>query len=110
RRILEAQGFVTKDLGLAQGLATDVPEDATVVLVLGPSQPFLPAEIEALDRYAKRGGHLLLALDPEAGVDHTELAKIAGLAWHKTLLANDKVHVRRRFNDADRTVLATHQY
>ena len=110
RRVLEAQGFVIKDLGLAQGLATDVPEDATVVLVLGPSQPFLPAEIASLERYAKRGGHLLLALDPEPGVDHTELAKIAGLSWRKTLLANDKVHVRRRFNDSDRTVLATHQY
>lgn len=110
RRVLEAQGFVVKDLGLAQGLATDVPEDATMVLVLGPAQPFLPAEIESLDRYAKRGGHLLLALDPEAGVDHTDLAKIAGLSWRTTLLANDKVHVRRRFNESDRTVLATHQY
>jgi len=110
RQILEAQSFAIKDLGLAQGLATDVPDDASVVLVLGPTQPFLPAEIEALERYAKRGGHLLLALDPEAGVDFSELAKIAGLSWRSTLLANDRVHVRRRFNDSDRTVLATSQY
>ena len=110
RQILEAQSFAIKDLGLAQGLATDVPDDASVVLVLGPTQPFLPAEIEALERYAKRGGHLLLALDPEAGIDFSELAKIAGLSWRSTLLANDRVHVRRRFNDSDRTVLATSQY
>ena len=110
RQILEAQSFAIKDLGLAQGLATDVPDDASIVLVLGPTQPLLPAEIEALERYAKRGGHLLLALDPEAGIDHSELARIAGLSWHKTLLANDRVHVRKRFNDSDRTVLATHQY
>lgn len=110
RQILEAQSFAVRDLGLAEGLGTDVPKDASVVLVLGPSQPFLPAEIEALERYAKRGGHLLLALDPEANIDLNPLAKIAGLSTEPVLLANDRVHVRKRFNDSDRTVLATHQY
>lgn len=110
RQILSAQSFAVKDLGLADGLGTDVPDDATVVLVLGPRQPFLEAEIQALERYAKRGGHLLLALDPEADIDLSPLAAIAGLSWEPTILANDKVHVRRRFNDSDRTLLATHQY
>jgi hypothetical protein len=66
RTLLQKQNFTLKDLGLAQGLANDVPDDADVVLVLGPSDPFGPEEISALQRYADRGGHLLIALDPDA--------------------------------------------
>jgi len=64
--LLQKQNFVLKDLGLAQGLGNEVPDDADVVLILGPSEPFSPEEIAALQRYADRGGHLLIALDPDA--------------------------------------------
>ena len=66
KMLLGKQNYATKNLGLTQGLATDVPDDADVVMVLGPSQPFSPEELAALDRYAKRGGKLFMALDPEA--------------------------------------------
>ncbi|MEP7049761.1 MAG: Gldg family protein [Pseudomonadota bacterium] len=66
KTILQKQNFTVKDLGLAQGLASEVPDDADVVLVLGPADPFAPEEINALQRYADRGGHLLIALDPDA--------------------------------------------
>src|SRR6185503_4538109 len=69
RRLFESQNVTIKDLGLAQGLGTDVPTDATFVAVLGPSQPLLPEEVATLKRYGERGGHLLLALDPDAKVD-----------------------------------------
>jgi hypothetical protein len=66
RTLLQKQNFTLKDLGLAQGLGSDVPDDADVVLILGPSDPFGPEEISALGRYADRGGHLFIALDPDA--------------------------------------------
>ncbi len=66
RTLLQKQNFTLKDLGLAQGLANEVPDDADVVLVLGPSDPFGTEEISALQRYADRGGHLFIALDPDA--------------------------------------------
>jgi ABC-type uncharacterized transport system len=66
RTLLQKQNFTLKDLGLAQGLASEVPDDADVVLILGPSDPFGPEEISALGRYADRGGHLFIALDPDA--------------------------------------------
>ncbi len=66
RTLLQKQNFTLKDLGLAQGLANEVPDDADVVLVLGPSDPFGVEEINALQRYADRGGHLFIALDPDA--------------------------------------------
>jgi hypothetical protein len=66
KTLLGKQNYNVKDLGLSQGLATDVPDDADVLMVLGPTQPFAPEELAAVDRYAKRGGKLLLALDPDA--------------------------------------------
>jgi hypothetical protein len=64
RQLVESQNYRIKDLGLAQGLASEIPDDATAVMVLGPTQPFAPEEIGALKRYLDRNGHLLLALDP----------------------------------------------
>jgi len=66
RLLLQRQNYVVKNLGLSQGLASDVPKDADLVLILGPSQPFAPEEVASLQRYVKRGGHVLMALDPGA--------------------------------------------
>jgi hypothetical protein len=66
RTLLQKQNFTVKDLGLAQGLANDVPDDADVVLILGPADPFGPEEIASLQRYADRGGHLFISLEPDA--------------------------------------------
>ncbi len=66
RLLLQRQNYLVKNLGLSEGLASNVPEDADLVVILGPSQPFAPEEIASLERYVKRGGHLLMALDPDA--------------------------------------------
>jgi hypothetical protein len=110
RKLFESQNYTVKDLGLAQGLGSEIPKDATIVTVLGPSRPFLPGEVATLKKYAEGGGHLLLALDPDAKVDLDPLAEIAGLSYDPTVLANEKVHLRRRFNDSDRTILVTNRF
>jgi hypothetical protein len=66
RQLLQRQNLTLKDLGLAQGLASEVPDDADVVLVLGPSEPFAAEELSTLQRYADRGGHLFIAFEPDA--------------------------------------------
>jgi hypothetical protein len=109
-KLLESQNYVVKDLGLAQGLGNEIPKDATIVAVLGPARPFLPGEVATLKKYADGGGHLLLALDPDPKVDLDPLAEIAGLTFSPTILANDKEHLRRRFNDSDRTILVTNRF
>ncbi len=63
RKLLETQNFRVQDLGTSQGLSREVPEDADVVFVLGPREPFAAEEVLTLEKYAKSGGHLLLALD-----------------------------------------------
>lgn len=64
--LLQKQNVTIKDLGLSQGLGSEVPNDADAVAILGPSEAFAPEEIATLQRFADRGGHLLLALDPES--------------------------------------------
>ena len=66
RQLLQRQNLTLKDLGLGQGLASEVPDDADVVLVLGPSEPFAAEELSTLQRYADRGGHLFIAFEPDA--------------------------------------------
>jgi len=42
----------------------DVPDDADVVAILGPTQAFTETELDALAGYLDRGGRLLVCLDP----------------------------------------------
>lgn len=66
REFLEQLNFQIKDLGLAEGFARQVPEDATVVFVLGPTEPFAAEELTSLQQYARKGGHLFIALDSDS--------------------------------------------
>lgn len=66
KMLLQKQNVTVKDLGLAQGLGSEVPNDADAVVVLGPSEGFSPEELASLQRFADKGGHLLLALDPDS--------------------------------------------
>jgi ABC-type uncharacterized transport system involved in gliding motility auxiliary subunit len=47
----------------------DVPDDADVVVIAGPTRPFLPEEHAALERYLERGGALMVMIDPMAKTD-----------------------------------------
>lgn len=112
RKLCESQNYVVKDLGVGQGLGGDVPSDAFLVAVLGPSKPFLAEETSALKRYADRGGKLFLALDPNAKVDLGPLAETVGLTWQQVVLATDdpRHQVARRRDVSDRANLATNRF
>jgi ABC-type uncharacterized transport system len=138
QEILRSQNYQIRSLGLGQGLGREVPDDAELVVVLGPTEPFAPEELEALKRFGDRGGHLLLALDadsvtnelpvmagqtekaavPPSGVPTPtvaekgldDLARLAGLDYSSVLLANDSHHVRRRANNSDRALLISNRF
>lgn len=55
--------YEVRFLSLAE--AGQVPEDASVVVICGPQADLLPTELLALDAYVRRGGSLLVLLDPE---------------------------------------------
>jgi len=106
--ILRIAGFKLKPLGFKEGLGGGVPDDAELVVVLGPTQPFLPEEEEALAAYARRdGSRLLLGLDPDSEAELTPLFEALGLTYEArgTPLCHMKAHRRLHFNKSDRTLL-----
>ena len=107
QELLRAQNDEVRPLGAAQGLASDVPRDAGAVLVLGPTSPFLREEVEALGRYLRGGGRLLVALDPESGSQFDALLQPLGVKFIPTPLANDRVYLARTHQPSDRGQLVT---
>jgi hypothetical protein len=110
RELLTQQGYNTRTLGAAEGLAADVPSDAGIVLVVGPQKPMLPEESAALNRYLDRGGRMFIALDPEAGLTEDELLKPMGVKYVPTMLASDVAYGRRSNQLSDRGNIATGSY
>ena len=49
--------------------AGEIPDDADVVIIAGPTQKFQPLEQRALERYLEGGGALLVAVDPRANTN-----------------------------------------
>jgi hypothetical protein len=107
RQVLTDQNFEPRDLGLAQGLATDVPADAGMVLILGPRKPFDPTEIAALNRYIDKNGRLFVALDPDSGVTLDELLAPVSLKFNPVTLANDKLYLPVTYQDSDKINIGT---
>jgi hypothetical protein len=111
KELLTDQNYQPKELGIAQGLATDVPNDAGIVLILGPRKPFLKEETDALLRYVdNRKGRLLIALDPEGGDVVPELLADLSLKYVPTTLANDTAYLNRTGQKADRVAIMTASY
>jgi hypothetical protein len=105
--MLVDQGFQPKDLGLAEGLGTEVPNDASIVLIVGPRKNFMKEETAALLRYLDRKGRLLIALDPDGGVNMEDLLGPLALKYNPVTLADDKFFVNRTYQRADRINIAT---
>jgi ABC-type uncharacterized transport system involved in gliding motility auxiliary subunit len=58
--MLENNRYLVKTMVL--NLNAKIPEDADVVVIVGPMQKFLDYEIQGLEEYLKRGGSLFVAL------------------------------------------------
>ena len=59
-RLLELNFEIFDDLAVAEG----IPKDASLVVALGPKQPFTTAESDSLANYLASGGSGLFLLDP----------------------------------------------
>lgn len=107
RDLITSQNQEVRNLGAAEGLASEVPGDAGAVLIIGPTSRFLPEEMAALRRYFERGGRLGVALDPEPRLDFKELLSPMGLEFVSTTLANDQAFVRRNNQASDQGIILT---
>jgi hypothetical protein len=109
RKRLGDVGYDTKNLGLID-LARGVPDDATVVLVLGPMQPLQTAETEALDRYLAKGGRVLYALDPQGEASLGMLEGRLGVRFDRGVITDDRSFLPQRGSLADRRFALTTQF
>jgi ABC-type uncharacterized transport system involved in gliding motility auxiliary subunit len=62
---LGRDNYAVEPLVLAQ--QQDVPADATVLVIAGPSTDLLAPEVDALRRYLARGGKVMAMIDPPDG-------------------------------------------
>ena len=102
--------YQVSDLGVQNGLGRAVPDDAALVVVLGPRRPFLEPELEALDRYLAGGGSALFALEPETGFRLGPLEQRLGVKFHDEPLADDVEHLQQRGNLSDRRLIVTDRF
>ena len=78
QRLGEINYSVKDSLFLAR--TREVPADCRVLVVAGPTSPFLETEVDAVRRYLERGGAALFLLDPPYRVGLEELAAEWGIA------------------------------
>ncbi|MDE2907262.1 MAG: Gldg family protein [Acidobacteriota bacterium] len=78
RDALGRDNFRVESVVLAQ--TGEVPADATVMVVAGPSTDLLPAEADLLRAYLEGGGKLLLMLDPPDTEDDPPQPNLTALA------------------------------
>lgn len=109
RELLGLMNLTPKELGLAEGLAVEVPEDAGVVFIVGPKEPFLPEEIASLNAFMDRGGSLFIALEPD-GEPLNDLLAPLGLKRAEGRLATEQVVLRRSGDKLDRINLVSNRY
>ena len=109
REIFQQQGYTVRQLGAAEGLASDVPKDASIVVIVGPTKEFLPEEAASLQRYFERGGRIFIALDPESGDEHALLQPL-GVKYVTTTLCNDVAMARKTNQITDRQNIVTATY
>jgi len=110
KSLLKNLNYRVERLGLTQGLGSEIPHDASMVFVVGPREPFFPAELASLRAYLERGGHLLICADPEHAEKAQSVLEIVGVAMQSSPLANDRYFVRQRSNESDHFFLFSNSY
>lgn len=108
--VLKRLNLKTQTLGLTSGLGSAVPEGASAVLIVGPSEKFMPEEVATLLAYARKGGKLLLMLDPDVDVGLSPLLEGLGVEALPGTVVSSTQHMRRNFNQSDRGIIFTNRY
>lgn len=118
RTALVDMGFRVKTLGAQQGLGEKVPDDASVVMVLGPVRQFHEAEVNALQAYLDAGGSVLIALPPKLELDGRppvddpidRLLEGLGVRRGNGILASERNILARTNNKEDRFNTVTNSF
>ncbi len=110
RKVLRALNYKVEELNLADGSAVAIPEDASMVVILGAESAFLPEELKALDAYRRLGGSLLIGMEP-GGADLSEVLGPIGIGFDGSVtLANDSKFVPATYRPIDRANIISNKF
>jgi hypothetical protein len=109
KRDLEDLNFRVETLGVTEGSAVAVPDDAALVVIAAPMIPLFEEEENTLIRYLDAGGAILLLLDPGAA-QVPRVMEYLGLEAGTFPVANESAHIVYTGGIADRILVATNRY
>jgi hypothetical protein len=108
--VLKRLNLKTQTLGVSNGLGSAVPDEASAVLIVGPTEKFLPEEVATLLAYARKGGKLFLMLDPDLDLGLEPLLAGLGVELLPGTVASESQHMARAHNESDRGIIVTNRY
>lgn len=77
KMLIENNSFAVKTWNLPS--QPQAPQDADTVIIIGPQQAYTSQELLALEEYLKKGGNLLLALEPNKTQGLEKILKKVGV-------------------------------
>lgn len=80
---LQAQNIATAPINLVE--TKTLPDDASLLAIIGPKRPLAPGEVQEIKAYLNRGGNLLLAIDPKIDPGLNSLLEEWGIILDQTL-------------------------
>jgi ABC-type uncharacterized transport system involved in gliding motility auxiliary subunit len=91
KQALEGENLEVAPLVLAN--QEKVPDDAAAVVIAGPSNTPFPRELEALDRYLRGGGSLLVLSDPIVEDGLEEQVKAWGITLGDDVIVDQQIQL-----------------
>ena len=65
-----------------------IPVDADVLAIVGPKSPYISSEIDLIEKFLRRGGGLIAALDPNQDHQLSEWLKTLGVGFKGNLVVS----------------------
>lgn len=90
REMLGILNYEVRDIGIGEGLGDRIPDDAAMVMILGPQSAFLDAEMNAVREYLDRGGALLLAMESRSDFQIDQLRDYLGVDYSPPMVIDDQ--------------------
>ena len=107
KQIIQILNYEVKDW---EGFGKPVPDDATMLVVLGPRTPLIDEDLKSIAEYLDRGGALFMALDPKSEATLGVLEGRLGVKFDKTPITDDKNFFIARRNPSDHRFAVTNQF
>jgi hypothetical protein len=108
KQLMSLLNYEVKDW---DGFGKPVPDDCTILFVLGPRHELLDEELKSIDDYLEDGGALLLVLDPQSKATNLGVLEgRLGVKYNPGVLADDKEFMVQQHNSSDHRLILTNQF